>query len=69
MLPTINSAVLPEEWSLAVVNCISDGNTLYDAVFEGQAVYLDVEEASKIFLMNCSLVPTIKICPALLTKI
>jgi len=49
MLPKINSAVLPEEWSLAVVNCISDGNTLYDVVFEGQAVYLDVEEAFQNF--------------------
>ena len=25
------------EWSSAVVNCINDGNTLYDAVFEGQS--------------------------------
>ena len=37
MLPNISSIVLPVEWSSAVVNCINDGNTLYDAVFEGQS--------------------------------
>ena len=31
------------------MNCINDGNTLYDAVFEGQAVYLDVEDAFQNF--------------------
>ena len=45
MLPNITSIVLPVEWSSAVVNCINDGNTLYDVVFEAQAVYLDVEDA------------------------
>ena len=33
--------MLPVEWSSAVLNCIRDANTPYDAVFEGQAVYLD----------------------------
>ena len=37
MLPNISSIVLPVEWSSVVVNCINDGNTLYDAVFEGQS--------------------------------
>lgn len=37
MLPNISSIVLPVEWSSAVVNCINDGNTLYDAVFEDQS--------------------------------
>ena len=37
MFPNISSIVLPVEWSSAVVNCINDGNTLYDAVFEGQS--------------------------------
>lgn len=49
MLPAINSIVLPKEWSLAVVNCINDGNTLYDVVFEGQAINLDVEDAFQNF--------------------
>ena len=49
ILPNFSSIVLPVEWSSAVVNCINDGNTLYDAVFEGQAVYLDVEDAFQNF--------------------
>ena len=49
MLPAINSIVLPKEWSLAVVNCINDGNTPYDVVFEGQAINLDVEDAFQNF--------------------
>ena len=41
--------MLPVEWSSAVVNCINDGNTLYDVVFEGQVVNLDVEDAFQNF--------------------
>ena len=42
--------MLPSEWSYTVVNSITDGNTLYDLVNEGQAVNLDVEDA----FQNCS---------------
>lgn len=65
MLPNINTNVLLVEWSHAVVNCISDSNTLYDVVFEGPAV----ENAFQVFLMNCSLVPMMNICAAVLTRI
>ena len=44
--------MLPVEWSSAVLNCISDANTPYDAVFEGQAVYLDVKEAFQVKWAN-----------------
>jgi len=46
MLPAVNSIVLPKECTLGVVNCINEGNTLYDVVFEGQAIDFDVEDAS-----------------------
>lgn len=45
MLPAINDMLLPTEWSFAVVICINDSNTLYDEVFEGQAINLDKENA------------------------
>ena len=48
VLPNISLSVLPVEWSSAVLNCISDANSLYDAVFERQAVYLDVTEAFQV---------------------
>lgn len=34
---------------MAVVNCINDGNTLHDIVFEGQALNLDVKDAFQNF--------------------
>ena len=46
--PKHQLSVLPVEWSSAVLNCISDANTLYDAVFEGQAVCLDFTEAFQV---------------------
>jgi len=48
-LPLINTIRLPAIWGTTVVNCIVDGNTLYDMVFEGQAVFLDVEDAFECF--------------------
>ena len=52
VFPNISLSVLPVEWSSAVLNCISDANTSYDAVFEGQAVYLDVKEAFQVKWAN-----------------
>lgn len=52
VFPNISLSVLPVEWSSAVLNCISDANTPYDAVFEGQAVYLDVKEAFQVKWAN-----------------
>lgn len=48
-IPLINTNRLPELWSTTVVNCIVDGNTLYDMFFEGQAVFLDVQDAFGCF--------------------
>lgn len=45
MLPAINSIVLHKERCLAVVNWINEGNTLYDVVFEDEAINLDVQDA------------------------
>ena len=52
MFPNISLSVLPVEWSSAVLNCISEANTPYDAVFEGQAVYLDDKEAFQVKWAN-----------------
>ena len=49
MLPVINTITLPAAWGLAVINCIADGNTLYDLAFEGQGIYLDVQDAFENF--------------------
>ena len=49
MLPVINTITLPAAWGLAVINCIADGNTLYDLAFEGQGIYLDVEDVFENF--------------------
>ena len=52
VFPNSSLSVLPVEWSSAVLNCIRDANTPYDAVFEGQAVYLDVKEAFQVKWAN-----------------
>lgn len=48
-LPMIDTYFLPQVWIDAVTNCIQDGNTLYDLMFEGQAVVLDVQDAFECF--------------------
>lgn len=54
-LPMIHTNSLPLVWSTAIVNCIVDGNTLYDMIFEGQAVFLDVEDAFDCFAEDLQL--------------